>query len=311
MNHKERFTSRLASLAAVCVLSTCGSVSTTFAGSVTQPGETVGIATGIPLPQGVYFVDTFDWGIRTTIPSTGVGVNIPVVAWSTPWTILGGRVQFLVATPELEAGVSGVPIAPATSPLYSYSWYNPWTFGQIAWDLGNGFGFSYGIGAYWAVDQALAWDSTSLNQRFGFAYVKNNWAVAANVIYGIEFNQFNFAPSSLGSGYCPVAGFACNADFVNLDVSVTHKFGKWEVGPVAYASWDVSTPVAGYGRQSQLAVGALVGYDFGPVALQVYATRTVVEDNYNYYDSRFWARLIIPVWTPPAESPLPVKGPYR
>jgi hypothetical protein len=307
MNHKGRSAGKLASLAAACVLSICVSGSATFAGSVTQPGETVGIATATPLPQGLYFVDTFDWGIRTTAPSTAVGVNIPVVAWSTPWTILGGRVQFLIATPELEAGVAGVP-----SPLYEYSWYNPWTFGQIAWNLGQGFSFSYGIGAYWKVDEALAWDSTSLNQRFGFAWTGYDWTLAANVIYGIEFNQFEFAPGSIGALYCPVAGFACNADFVNLDMSATHKFGKWEIGPVAYASWDVSTPVAGYGRQSQLAVGALVGYDFGPVALQVYATRTVVQDNYNYYDSRFWARLIIPVWTPPTESSMPVKAPsYR
>jgi hypothetical protein len=34
-----------------------------------------------------------------------VGVDIPVLAWSTPWTILGGRVQFLLAGPVVEVGV--------------------------------------------------------------------------------------------------------------------------------------------------------------------------------------------------------------
>ena len=29
-----------------------------YAGSLTVPGETVGIAIGAPLPEGVYFVDT-------------------------------------------------------------------------------------------------------------------------------------------------------------------------------------------------------------------------------------------------------------
>jgi hypothetical protein len=306
MNHKGKSAGKLASLAAACVLSTFVSVSAAFAGSVTQPGETVGIATGTPLPPGFYFVDTFDWGVRDTTPRTGVGVNIPVFAWSTPWTILGGRLQFLTAFPELEAGVAAVP-----SPLYEYSWYNPWTFGQIAWDLGHGVGISYGIGAYWDVGQSLAWSSTSLNQRLGLAYSGYNWNLAANIIYGIQFDQFNFAPSSIGALYCPVAGFACNADFVNVDLSATYKFGKFEIGPVAYASWDVSTPIAGYGRQSQVAVGGLIGYDFGPLTLQAYMTRTVEQDNYNYLDTRFWFRLIIPVWTPPsapAAAEMPVKG---
>jgi hypothetical protein len=283
-------------------------VSAAFAGSVTQPGETIGYAAGAPLPQGLYFATTFDWGIRTTTPSTAVGVNIPLIAWSTPWTILGGRVQFLAAFPELEAGVAGVG---QTSTFYEYSWYNPWTFGQIAWDLGHGLGFSYGIGAYWDVGQALAWSSTSLNQRFALSYTGNDWNLTANVIWGIQFDQFNFEPSSLGALDCPVAGFACNPDFVNLDLTATHKFGKFEVGPVAYASWDVSTPIAGYARQSQFAVGGYLAYDFGPVTLGGYLTRTVVQDNYNYFDTRFWARLVVPIWTAPVESPMPVRAPFK
>ena len=55
------------------------------AGSVTQPGETVGLAVGAPLPEGAYFVNTADWGCRNTSPeSTCVGVTIPVLAWATP-----------------------------------------------------------------------------------------------------------------------------------------------------------------------------------------------------------------------------------
>jgi hypothetical protein len=66
---------------------------------VTQPGETVGLASGAPLPQGLYFVNTGDRGRRSDPADTSVGVDIPVLAWSTPWTILGGRVQFLIAGP--------------------------------------------------------------------------------------------------------------------------------------------------------------------------------------------------------------------
>jgi hypothetical protein len=33
------------------------------------------------------------------VAGTCIGVTIPVYAWSRPWTILGGRLQFLAATP--------------------------------------------------------------------------------------------------------------------------------------------------------------------------------------------------------------------
>ena len=42
--------------------------------------------------------------------------------------------------------------------------------GQLAWDLGNGFNFSYLLGAYFDIHSQFAWSSTSLNQRFAFTY---------------------------------------------------------------------------------------------------------------------------------------------
>jgi hypothetical protein len=51
--------SNFTKLAAAGVLSLCTAASA-LAGSVTQPGETVGLPTGAPLPQGLYFVNTGD-----------------------------------------------------------------------------------------------------------------------------------------------------------------------------------------------------------------------------------------------------------
>jgi hypothetical protein len=128
-----------------------------YAGSVTQPGETVGIAVGAPLPEGLYFTNTADWGCRNTTPTSCLGITIPIVSWSTPWTLLGARVQFFTVTPVIETGVSHTS--------YQASFFNPALFGQLAWDLGNGFGFSYALGAYFDVNQAVAFSSNSLNQR--------------------------------------------------------------------------------------------------------------------------------------------------
>src|SRR5262249_62402367 len=78
--------SKWTKLAAAGALSLCTAMPA-LAGSVTQPGETVGLNAGTPLPQGWYAINTVDWGCRNTTPThTCTGLTIPVVAWSTPWT---------------------------------------------------------------------------------------------------------------------------------------------------------------------------------------------------------------------------------
>jgi hypothetical protein len=58
-------------LAAVGVLSLC-TAAPALAGSVTQPGETVGLNTGAPLPQGWYAINTVDWGCKEHHPAAHV-----------------------------------------------------------------------------------------------------------------------------------------------------------------------------------------------------------------------------------------------
>lgn len=276
------------------------SASAALAGSVTQPGETVGLAAGAPLPQGVYFVNTADWGNRSNV-DVSTGVDIPVVAWSTPWTLLGARVQFLAATPLVEVGVHNAN--------YLRGVYNPAVFGQLAWDLGNGWGFSYLIGAYFDVHSEVAWSSTSLNQRFALSYTGDDWNLTANVIWGVQFDHFTDRPQ-LSPCPAPFGLHGCNPDFLNVDLTAVKKFGKWQIGPVAFGSTDLSTPIAGYQRQSQFAIGGLLGYDFGPLTLQTYVTTDVTEHNYGGRDTRVWGRIILPIWTPPApvQTPLYRKG---
>src|SRR5262249_32325258 len=97
--------SKWTKLAAVGVLSLC-TAAPALAGSVTQPGETVGLNAGTPLAPGWYAINTVNWGCRNTNPQhTCAGLTIPVVAWSTPWTFWGARFQLLAAWPAEEVGV--------------------------------------------------------------------------------------------------------------------------------------------------------------------------------------------------------------
>jgi hypothetical protein len=296
--------SKLTAIAAAAALSLC-SIAEGVAGSVTQPGETLGAAAGAPLPPGVYFTNTLDYGCRDVSPEDVCStVTIPVIVWSTPWQILGARLQLLAFVPALDVGQDSTPTTPG---LYRAGFYNPGGLVQFAWDLGAGWGVSYAIGAYFDNDTDVSWSDTSLNQRFAVSYTGGGWNLTANLIYGTHFDSVNGDPQL---GACPhVAGLNCNPDFINLDLTATKKFGKWELGPVAFGSWDVSNPLEGYPHQHQFAVGGLIGYDFGPVNLQAYVTTDVEEQNYGGSDTRGWTRITFPLWNPPVHAPV-ARGRY-
>jgi hypothetical protein len=41
--------------------------------------------------------------------------------------------------------------------------------------------------------------------------------------------------------------------FLNVDLTAIKKFGKWQLGPVAFGPTDLTRPVASYQKQSQFA----------------------------------------------------------
>jgi hypothetical protein len=290
--------SNLTKLAAAGVF-TLSATAGAMAGSVTQPGETVGLGLGAPLPPGFYFVDTTDWGVRDVGGATGkvgVGVTIPVIAWSTPWKVFGARVQFLLAAPALEVGVTGTnPGAPVGLGAYAESMYNPFIGGTLAWNLGGGWGFSYTLGAYIGVKDTLADQASFLNNRFALTYSGDGWDLTAHAIVGTALSN----PS-------PFFNPNAHPDYLNLDLTATKTFGKWEVGAVGYYSTDLDSvnQLAGYQKQAQFALGGLVGYDWGGLKTQVYLTRDVWEQNYGGFDTRLWGRVIVPLGDPFAPTPM-------
>jgi len=244
-----------------------------YAGSVTQPGETVGLSIGAPLPPGWYFENTGSIGNRG---DTNSGLAIPVIAWSTPWTLFGGRIEPLIAQPALYVGNH-------KAGTFNSGWYNPFVAAMIAWDLGGGLGVSYLAGAYIGFsghDFGSAFDQNTFRQDIHFTYANNGWTGVANLIFGIVGDN--------------KATHAANPDYFNYDLSLTKTFGKWSFGPVAFGSADVASP-AGHAAQTQFALGGIVGYNFGPVIMQAYLTNDVTQANYGANETRFWVRLIVPL----------------
>ena len=278
--------SRLTELASAIVLSLCSAVSA-LAGSVTQPGSTIGPAAGAPIPPGVYVSSWIDQGCRTSPSRLCLGDYIPVLTWSTPWKIFGARLQFDVA--------QVIPVwLSVHNEFHTSGIFNPFLSGQLAWDLGHGWGFSYMLGYYTAVQGTISTSSNSINQRFALSYTANGWNLTTNNILGIVDHPLTNYPHGSPCPTLPSKG--CNTDFYNNDLTATKTFGKWEFGGVGYFSTDLNTPIQGYKKQSQFAMGILLGYNLGPAILQTYLTRDVYQRNYGGYDTRLWSSIALKVW---------------
>jgi len=273
-------TSRRIAVAALA-LSGAWATTTACAGSAAQPGQTVGLPVGAQLPVGLYFVNLSSFGVRSTLPNdSSTNVNLPTFAWATPWDVAGARLQFFFTQPIAAASSRGAP--------YQSGVGQQLLAAQLAWDLGGDVGVSYLFGGYLPIQTRFLTQSASLTHRFAASYTGQDWNLTANLLYGIFLDTR--APS--GTLY---------PDYLNLDLTMTRKFGKWQVGAVAYGSSDLPTGIGSYRPQGQIAVGGLVGYNFGPVNLQAYLTRDVVERNYGGREIRGWLRAIVPLYQDTAE----------
>jgi hypothetical protein len=282
--------------------------------SVTPPGERAGIDLASPLPEGIYFVDTGSVGnYRDFQGTSNLDYNVPIIAWATPWTIGGGRFQLLYAQPT--ASLSAANLATTGRTAIARGIYNPFLAAQFAYNFGNGFSASYLAGVYIGITGSNVisgtgpihanpvlvynpFDQTTFHQMLSLAYHGDGWNLTANLLYGIVgTNQ----TSGLTSAQ------AWNPDYFNYDLGITHTFGKWEIGIVAYGSTDVGSKY-GYADQSQFALGGLLGYNFGPVITQFTFASDVYKRNYYSYETRVLGRIIIPIWNP--EVPKAVVAKY-
>ncbi|SFM63256.1 transporter, partial [Methylobacterium pseudosasicola] len=204
--------------------------------------------------------------------------------WATPAEVVGGRLQLVVLQPITASSTRGA--------AYQSGFGQTLLAAQVAWKLGNNINFSYLLGAYLPSETKIVIQNPVLHQRFAITYNGDGWNLTGNFLYGTFFDT----RSASGTFY---------PDFLNLDLTATKHFGKWEIGPVAFGSTDLPTNNPSYARQGQFAVGGLVGYNFGPVNLQAYVTRDVVQRNYAGLETRGWLRVTVPIYQDKDEAPQP------
>lgn len=304
-----------------------GSVTAAQAASVTQPGEQVGLAGGYPLPEGVYAINTFDYGRADRANAPGIGVNIPILVWSTPWTILGAKIEPLIAVPSVFVN----PNNPAPIPNNDLSvFYNPIIGSVFAWDLGRGFGVSYLLGAYINVGDRGSLGigpagtplipqiaSTTLRQTWTASFVGDgSYNITAALTYGLTLDPHARFGGAVGTALGPQA----QSDSLNLDLTATKKFGKFEIGAIGYGTYNFDTSLrsvaalanGGPGR-GRFALGGLIGYDFGFATAQIYVARDVVTAVPRGENTEVWGRIVVPLYTAaaaPAPAPAPIIRKY-
>jgi len=307
--------------------------------AMTKPGATLGGAAADP-PPGIYMINqmftyqaTFSGSALSTNVTPGtrksVFVDVQGFLFVPGWNFLGATYTFAIFQPWVSASL-GTPVdlvAVGANDTFIAPINLSWKFGD------SGFYMAANLGMY--VPTGNMSGATGLNNigqpwwtfqpQLVFSYLKDGWNVTANNY--AEFMTDNY-----------IDGYQNRGVIFHSDLQVLKTWGKWTFGPVGYVATQIghdNVPVGStaeflgqtaVGPWTLAAVGGFIGYDFGPVNLQVWGTDEVyshVSQNTtslgfpvvgsDAIDRGFtiWANLIFKIWgpepPPPAKAPLIVK----
>lgn len=291
-------------------------------------GATEGLPLGALPPPGLYtgLVTAYLGYVGTGGAATGNDCcsHLPAIAQAVPllyvpgWNFLGGTYA-MAAVQAFYTFLSCGPVAcglgssAGSAPIlgggfvYANTLWNPIT---LSWNLGGGLFVSAGFNFMGPDGTHLTGtpnpDYWTFEPTFAISYLANNWVLSANFFY--DFN-------TQSTGVCCAGVKVTSGDAIYGDFTAAYKFGKWEIGPVGYfeaqTTADSGTGCPALcGTYQTAAIGGLVGYDFGPVDLQVWVTDSFVGNNTPQGSGgiNVWTRLGFRLWAPEAPKPLVAKN---
>jgi hypothetical protein len=312
----------------------CATALPAAAGGFTAPGSSTAVPAGANPPPGLYFANTVTWGsggsFNNVTPTPGesgaVGAEVPAFIYVPGWNFLGATYAAAVALPFVEVGIhqAGVVGTAGAAPLYLRGVGNPAISPvTLSWNLGNGFFVSIGeniyipnkaeffnpevvtnpfTGARGGVQNTSA---AAFEQKAAISYLANDWVISANGLVGIATNDSDGNKSP---------------DYVNIDGTVGHTFGKWQLGVVGYYAADIEDTAlnafgTGHARDEEAGIGGYLGYNFGPVDLTIQVKHELISKGaflvYGVHETRATVGIVIPIWNPtPPAPPRPVVAKY-
>lgn len=278
-----RFWPRVAMVTAVSIASLASEAEAYefgYVGWAQKPGIALGGATAGAPPPGVYMFQQF-----FTYQASLVGPGAPNVGGaSTPvhaaveatgfvfvpgWTFLGATYNAVLVQPALMSDL-GNPINTSSAGVHN-TYVVPV---ELSWKLGDsGFFAKAGLGMY-VPDGSISGPAGLSNQgnpwwtfqpEFIVSYLKDGWNLTANLFY--ETNTRNTI-TKYKSG-----------DVFHAEFTATKRFDRWTIGPVGYYAGQVTndsssafySSAINSNRYDLWSAGLLVGYDFGPASINVWA----------------------------------------
>ncbi|MGB9117679.1 SphA family protein [Bradyrhizobium sp.] len=257
--------------------------------TATPPGAFIGSSAGVP-PPGIYMfnqVFTIQANLvgpgTTTVLGNGPGQHTGVQAavdaqgflFVPGWTFLGATYDAVIVIPFVMQSL-GSPINAQAAGMFN-TYIVPV---ELSWRLGtSGFAVKTGLGIYLADGSSTGINGLGnvANPYYTFqpelilSYLKDGWNLSVAM-----YDEINTANS--------VTHYT-TGDIFHADFTATKTIGKWTFGPVAYYIGQVTNDSCGVGcigntafhvqNYSKWAVGGLLGYDFGPASLSVWATEEV------------------------------------
>jgi hypothetical protein len=335
----------LAGLAAAAIGGAASSASAMETGTFQNRlnGATIGLPLGAAPPPGIYSgLETSYLGLQPrggnsagnqcapALAANGRGCAIlPAIADSVPllwvpgWNPLGATytasvVQSFYVFVACNGGTSFNGNCLGAAPFGAGGFVYTNTFIQpinLSWNLGHGW-FVAGAFSFTPPDGTRFTgtpnpDYWTLEPSFAASYLGSNWVLSANIFY--DFN-------TRSDGVCCAATRITSGEAIYGDFTAVYKIGKWTLGPVGYTEIQTTndtgpgcalTPTL-CGRYRTAAAGGLVGYDFGPVDMQVWATGSFVGQNTPQGTGgvNVWSRIGFKIWgfEQPAMRPLVSKN---
>jgi len=254
-----------------------------FATAQNKAGIFFGASAAVP-PEGIYaFNQVFTYQSNIVGPLTNIignktgvqaAVDLQGFVFVPGWTFLGATYDAVIGVPFAMQS-AGNPVNAQASGMHN-TYVVPV---ELSWKLADsgfyikaglpmfvpdgtvtGVGGTGNIGApYWTFQPELI-----------VSYLKNGWNLSTAL-----YEEFNTANS--------ITGYR-SGDILHADFTATKTIGKWTFGPVAYYVGQVSDDkssayynnlIQNANRYDVWSVGGLVGYDFGPASLSVWATQEV------------------------------------
>lgn len=249
---------------------------------IAKPGILIGASAGVP-PPGLYGfnqVFTYQAGVVGPVTnaignSTHLSVDVAVqgLLYVPGWTVFGATYDAVLVQPVVALSASS-PLNTQSVGVYN-TYFVP---GELSWTLGDsGFVVKTGLGI-WAPTGSVSGPAGlsgvaapywTFQPELITSYLKDGWNLSAAI-----YAEFHTANS--------VTGYR-TGNVLHADFTATKSVGKWTIGPVGYYVGQVSNDrssafyrgAIGTQRFDVWAVGGLVGYNFGPVSLNVWATEEI------------------------------------